>query len=69
MVKIEYSNSKTKNCYKSITLDDYSAERLFLELSEGRINPALLNEGPYTLTNLSVQDENGIIYDTAKFIP
>lgn len=69
MVKIEFSNSTIKNCRKSIILDDYRAERMFWELSNGRINPALLNEGLYMLTNLSVQDENGMIYDTAKFIP
>ena len=69
MVKVELSHSDVEGRHKSMTLDDYKAERLFLELSKGQINPALLNEGPYTLTNLSVRDEDGIIYNTVTFIP
>lgn len=69
MVKIEYSNSDLKDCRKTEILDDYKAERLFLKLSNGRINPAVLDEGSYTMKDLCIQDENGIIYDTVTFIP
>ena len=70
MVTIEYSNSEVKNCSKTEIVDDYTAERLFLKLSYGSINPALLDEGPYTMTGLSIQDEESqIIYDTVTFIP
>lgn len=69
MVKIEYSNSDLKDCRKTEILDDYQAERLFLKLSNGSINPAVLDEGSYTMKDLSIQDESGIIYDTVTFIP
>ena len=70
MVKVEYSNSEVKNCFKSEIVDDYTAERLFLKLSNGSINPAVLNEGPYTMTGISIQDdESQVVYDTVTFIP
>ena len=70
MVKVEYSNSEVKNCFKSEIVDDYTAERLFLKLSNGSINPAVLNEGPYTMTGISIQDdESQVVYDTVTLIP
>ena len=70
MVKVEYSNSEVKNCFKSEVLDDYTAERLFLKLSNGSVNPAVLDEGPYTMTGLSIQDDDSqVVYDTITFIP
>lgn len=70
MVKIEYSNSEIKECRKTEILDDYSAERLLLDLSNGQINPAVLNEGLFTMTGLAIKDEESLnIYDTVTFIP
>lgn len=70
MVRVEYSNSDLKDCCKTEILDDYSAERLFLKLTNGAINPSVLDEGPYTITGLSVQEDGDLnIYDSATFIP
>ena len=70
MVRVEYSNSDLKDCRKTEIMDDYSAERLFLKLTNGEINPAVLDEGPYTITGLPIQDDGCLnIYDTATFIP
>ena len=70
MVKVEYSNSEVKNCFKSEVLDDYTAERLILKLSNGSINPAVLNDGSYTMTGLSIQDDDSqVVYDVVTFIP
>ena len=69
MVNIEYSNSNLKDCHKTEVLDDYSAERLFLKLSGGHIK-AVLDEGAYTMTGLSIQDKDSVnVYDTVTFIP
>ena len=69
MVRIEFSNSKVEGLNKSVTWDDYKAERFFVYLSNGQINPALLNEGPYTLTDFIYRDEDNMIFDTVTFIP
>ena len=69
MVRIEFSNSKVEGLNKSVTWEDYKAERFLLYLSNGRINPAVLNEGPCTLRDLSYRDEDNMIFDTITFIP
>lgn len=68
MVTVKYSNSKNKDAKLIEQLDDYTAERLFLKLSGGSVNPAVLNEGDYTLENIEVNKDN-VIYDTVIFIP
>lgn len=68
MVTVKYSNSKNKDAKLIEQLDDYTAERLFLKLSGGNVNPAVLNEGDYTLENIEVNKDN-VIYDTVVFIP
>lgn len=68
MVTVKYSNSKNKDAKLIEQLDDYTAERLFLKLSGGSVNPAVLNEGDYTLENIEVNKDN-VIYDTVVFIP
>ena len=69
MVRIEFSNSRVEGLHKSVTWDDYKAERFLLYLSNGRINPAVLNEGPCTLKDLNFRDEDNKIFDTVTFIP
>lgn len=68
MVTVKYSNSKNKDVKLIEQLDDYTAERLFLKLSGGSVNPAVLNEGDYTLENIEVNKDN-VIYDSVVFIP
>lgn len=68
MVTVEYSNSKDQNLKLTEKLDDYTAERLFLRLSGGSVNPAVLNEGDYTLEDIEVCKDN-VMYDTVTFIP
>ena len=69
MVRIEFSNSREEALHKSVTWDDYKAERFFLYLSNGRINPAVLNEGPCTLRDLNYRDEDNMTFDTVTFFP
>ena len=69
MVRIEFSNSRVEGLHKSVTWDDHKAERFLLYLSNGRINPAVLNEGPCTLRDLNFRDEDNMIFDTVTFIP
>lgn len=61
MVRIEFSNSREEGLHKSVTWDDYKAERFLLYLSNGRINPAVMNEDPCTLRNLIYRDEDNMI--------
>lgn len=69
MVKIEFSNSRVEGLHKSEDWPDYKAEQFLLYLTNGQINPAVLNDGPYTLTNLIYRDEDNMVFDTITFVP
>ena len=60
-MSIGFSNSSEEVLRKFVTWDDYKAERFLLYLSNGRINPAVMNEDPCTLRNLIYRDEDNMI--------